>query len=146
MRKKKQRENIRVNELWGGRFSGSAHILMEEINSSIDFDQRLFSVDIYASKAHATMLGDQGIISGKEAREINERVSSALFQSTGEKYRGILYGGFMVTGSGVKLIEYNARFGDPEAMNLLTLLDDDFASICYSMADGQIDQIKFRKL
>ncbi len=81
----------------------------------------------------------------EEAREINERVSSALFQSTGEKYRGILYGGFMVTGSGVKLIEYNARFGDPEAMNLLTLLDDDFASICYSMADGQIDQIKFRK-
>ena len=81
----------------------------------------------------------------EEAREINERVSSALFQSTGEKYRGILYGGFMITGSGVKLIEYNARFGDPEAMNLLTLLDDDFASICYSMADGKIDQIKFRK-
>ncbi len=36
-----------------------------------------------------------------------------------------------LTGDGVKLIEYNARFGDPEAMNLLTLLDSDFASNLY---------------
>ena len=81
----------------------------------------------------------------EEAKIINEKVSSALLQSTGEKYKGILYGGFMVTGNGVKLIEYNARFGDPEAMNLLTLLDDDFASICYSIANGSINEINFLK-
>ena len=51
----------------------------------------------------------------------------------------------MVTRDGVKLIEYNARFGDPEAMNLLTLLDDDFASICYSIANDDIDEINFLK-
>jgi phosphoribosylamine-glycine ligase len=35
-------------------------------------------------------------------------------------------GGFIATENGVKLIEYNARFGDPEAMNVLTILDSDF--------------------
>ena len=50
----------------------------------------------------------------------------------------------MATRNGVKLIEYNARFGDPEAMNLLTLLDSDFASVCMSMAIGSLVDVKFR--
>ena len=78
------------------------------------------------------------------AREINERVSQALFDFTGEPYRGILYGGFMATANGVKLIEYNARFGDPEAMNLLALLDSDFASICSKIVEGKLDSVNFR--
>jgi len=80
-----------------------------------------------------------------EAQEINERVSQALFDFTGEPYRGILYGGFMATANGVKLIEYNARFGDPEAMNLLALLNSDFASICSKIVEGNLDSVNFRK-
>ena len=79
-----------------------------------------------------------------EAREINEKVAKALFEHTGKNYKGILYGGFMVTHKGVKLIEYNARFGDPEAMNLLTLLDSDFASVCSNMAEGTLKSVIFR--
>ena len=79
-----------------------------------------------------------------EAREINERVSSALKKEYNEGYKGILYGGFMATRDGVKLIEYNARFGDPEAMNLLTLLDTDFASVCMSLANGNLVDVKFK--
>ena len=79
-----------------------------------------------------------------EAQEINERVSQALLDFTGEPYRGILYGGFMATANGVKLIEYNARFGDPEAMNLLALLDSDFASICSKIVEGTLDSANFR--
>ena len=79
-----------------------------------------------------------------QAREINERVSTALVKEYNEGYKGILYGGFMATRDGVKLIEYNARFGDPEAMNLLTLLDSDFASVCMSMANGSLVDVKFR--
>jgi len=79
-----------------------------------------------------------------EAQEINERVSQALLDFTGEPYRGILYGGFMATANGVKLIEYNARFGDPEAMNLLALLDSDFASICSKIVEGKLDSANFR--
>ena len=79
-----------------------------------------------------------------EAREINERVVNALLEYTGESYKGILYGGFMATREGVKLIEYNARFGDPEAMNLLSLLDTDFASVCSSIVNGTLSSVNFR--
>ena len=42
--------------MWGGRFSSSPAMIMEEINASIDFDKRLWRHDILASKAHAAML------------------------------------------------------------------------------------------
>jgi|TARA_B110000438_G_scaffold271773_1_gene289935 fusion protein PurCD len=80
-----------------------------------------------------------------EAREINEKVVSALLKHTGTEYKGILYGGFMATKDGVKLIEYNARFGDPEAMNLLSLLDTDFASVCSDISSGCLGSVNFRK-
>ena len=79
-----------------------------------------------------------------QAREINENVSYALKNEYETGYKGILYGGFMATSNGVKLIEYNARFGDPEAMNLLTLLDTDFASVCMGIVEGCLDSVKFR--
>jgi len=79
------------------------------------------------------------------ARDINEQVISALLKHTGIEYKGILYGGFMATKNGIKLIEYNARFGDPEAMNLLTLLDTDFASVCSDIIDGSLGSVNFRK-
>ena len=47
----------------------------------------------------------------------------------------------MATADGVKLIEYNARFGDPEAMNVLPLLDADFIEICNSIADGTLNSV-----
>ena len=79
------------------------------------------------------------------ARDINEQVISALLKHTGIEYKGILYGGFMATKNGIKLIEYNARFGDPEAMNLLTLLDTDFASVCSDIINGSLGSVNFRK-
>ncbi|MDE0741809.1 MAG: phosphoribosylamine--glycine ligase, partial [Candidatus Poseidoniia archaeon] len=79
------------------------------------------------------------------ARDINEQVASALLKHTGIEYKGILYGGFMATKDGVKLIEYNARFGDPEAMNLLSLLDTDFASVCSNIVNGCLSSVNFRK-
>src|SRR5688572_26243238 len=55
---------------WGGRFSGQASDLMQRINASISFDKRLWREDIAGSKAHAAMLGAQGIISAKDADAI----------------------------------------------------------------------------
>jgi phosphoribosylamine--glycine ligase len=69
------------------------------------------------------------------AQMINEKVALALAEECGAPYQGILYGGFMATNDGVKLIEYNARFGDPEALNLLTLLETDFVEICRAIVD-----------
>ena len=58
--------------------------------------------------------------------EITRQVAAALFRETGSLYKGVMYGGFIATKDGVKLLEYNARFGDPEAMNILPLLKTDF--------------------
>lgn len=76
------------------------------------------------------------------AQAINEAVVKALRAETGEAYQGILYGGFMKTPDGVKVIEFNARFGDPESINLLGLLETDFLSICQAMVTGTLSQLK----
>ena len=47
----------------------------------------------------------------------------------------------MVTRSGVRLLEYNARFGDPEAMNILPLLKTDFVDLCRAIIDGTLDRL-----
>src|SRR5579875_3576810 len=75
------------------------------------------------------------------AQSINEQTVAALKTETGQPYRGILYGGFIATRDGVRLIEYNARFGDPECLNLLTLLDTDFLSICTAMTDSTLGSL-----
>jgi len=76
-----------------------------------------------------------------EAHQINIQTAKAVKDKFGEGYRGILYGGFMATANGVKLIEYNARFGDPEAMNVLSLLESDFIEICNGIADGSLNKV-----
>jgi phosphoribosylamine--glycine ligase len=79
-----------------------------------------------------------------EAQEINQRVAAALAEECGAPYQGILYGGFMATKDGVKLIEYNARFGDPESLNLLTLLETDFLEICCAIVNQTLADVDVR--
>ncbi|MCK4620744.1 MAG: argininosuccinate lyase [Desulfuromonadales bacterium] len=57
-------------KLWGGRFTQPTDKFVEEFTASIEFDQRLYAYDIQGSKAHARMLGKQGIIAVKEAEQI----------------------------------------------------------------------------
>jgi len=75
------------------------------------------------------------------AQRITEAVSRALKRKCGAGYKGILYGGFMVTARGVFVIEYNARFGDPEAMNALALLETDFGLVARAIAQGTLEQV-----
>jgi argininosuccinate lyase len=67
-----------ANRMWGGRFEASPAEIMEEINASIGFDKRLAPQDIRASKAHAAMLAEQGIISKADAREIVKGLDAVL--------------------------------------------------------------------
>jgi phosphoribosylamine--glycine ligase len=75
------------------------------------------------------------------AQAINEQTIAALSHDCGAPYQGILYGGFMATRDGVSLIEYNARFGDPECLNLLMLLETDFVAICRAIVDRTLAQL-----
>jgi phosphoribosylamine--glycine ligase len=79
------------------------------------------------------------------AWDINQAVAHALMADVKDKYIGILYGSFIATREGVYVIEFNARFGDPEALNVLTILESDFVSICQSLVTGNlsIDQVRF---
>ena len=59
-------------------------------------------------------------------------------------YKGILYGQFMLTSGGPKVIEYNARFGDPEAMNTLPVLETPFIDVLTAARDGeQLPELEF---
>ena len=54
------------NRMWGGRFATGPDAIMEEINASIGFDQRLYKQDIAGSIAHATMLAQVGILTAAD--------------------------------------------------------------------------------
>jgi phosphoribosylamine--glycine ligase len=78
----------------------------------------------------------------QDGMEITRKVAAALLKETGSPYKGIMYGGFIATKDGAKLLEYNARFGDPEAMNILPLLKTDFVEICRHIVAGTLDKLK----
>ena len=77
--------------------------------------------------------------------KILDQILAAL-RKEGRPYVGTIYGQFMLSKTGPRVIEINARFGDPEAMNVLTLLDSDYVRILQGMADGQLvsGSVKFR--
>lgn len=76
------------------------------------------------------------------AKGIMKETVAAFPKETGEEFKGILYGQFILTKRGPKLIEYNARFGDPEAMNVLSLLETDMVEIMKTVTDGTLDQLE----
>jgi phosphoribosylamine--glycine ligase len=79
------------------------------------------------------------------AVDIMRRTVQAL-RSEGLTYRGVLYGGFILTREGPKILEFNARFGDPEAMNVLPILKDSFLEVCWSIVDGKLsDRVAFER-
>ncbi len=77
-----------------------------------------------------------------EAKKIMINTVHAIKKETGIPYQGILYGQFMATNKDIAVIEFNARFGDPEAMNVLPLLNNDFLDVCMGVVNGTLDKIK----
>ena len=61
-----------ASSIWGGRFSSGPSQLMQDINASIDFDKRLYRQDIDQSRAHAAMLGECGIITKTDMKQIHK--------------------------------------------------------------------------
>ncbi|MCI4357433.1 MAG: phosphoribosylamine--glycine ligase [Thermoplasmata archaeon] len=69
----------------------------------------------------------------------------AAMRSEGLAYRGILYGGFMLTAKGPYLVEFNARFGDPESLSALALYEEgNFAELLAGVAGGSLDPTLLR--
>jgi argininosuccinate lyase len=66
------------NQMWGGRFAAGPDAIMEAINASIGFDQRMAAQDIHGSLAHAAMLGAAGIITDSDSAAIREGLLTVL--------------------------------------------------------------------
>jgi len=66
------------NQMWGGRFAAGNSDIMEAINASIDFDQRMAAQDIAGSRAHAAMLGAMGIVTDSDATAMREGLLTVL--------------------------------------------------------------------
>ena len=79
-----------------------------------------------------------------KAGTINETVVHIMRTAVGVPYRGILYGGFMATAKGVFVIEYNARFGDPEALNLIPLMESDVVDAFLGIVSGNLGNLQMR--
>jgi len=76
----------------------------------------------------------------RKSLEIMKKTVEAVKQETGEEYKGVLYGQFMKTREGPKVVEFNVRFGDPEAMNVLTALKSNFVNICKKIIEGNLTE------
>lgn len=80
--------------------------------------------------------------------EIADYCMNRIFQPTvdamraeGREFRGVIFFGLMLTEDGPKVLEYNARFGDPEAQVVLPRLKTDLVDICEAVIDGELDKI-----
>ncbi len=77
-----------------------------------------------------------------KAMKIMEDIIAAM-RREGRIYKGIIYGQFMLTAEGPKIIEVNCRFGDPEAMNVLSILKTNFVDIAWSIIEGKLKPVEF---
>ena len=85
-------------------------------------------------------------------REAELALANKIFKGWSEKIkdptalRGVpLYLAFMHTGKGIKVLENNSRPGDPEIINLLPIIEDDFVDVCFKMIDGNLTGVKLDK-
>jgi len=74
-----------------------------------------------------------------ESKQVIENTIQILQGLNGDIYRGIIYGSFIKTHDGIKVIEFNSRFGDPECINVLELLQTDLANIFMSIVNSTLD-------
>ncbi len=72
--------------------------------------------------------------------KVHERLKKAKKNT---EVRGILYMAYIVTKDGVKVLEINSRWGDPEVMNVLPVLKDDFVDVCHKILDGNLRKLDF---
>ena len=85
---------------------------------------------------------DMALIETVRAQVLQPVVDGMLRQGT--PYKGILYAGLMLTPQGLRVLEFNCRFGDPETQVLLPLIENDLATLMMAAIDGHLDRHPIR--
>jgi len=158
-----------VNKVINSKIGGKSKVLIEEKAVGEEFTLQAFSdgktiLPLHAVQDHKRLLPDDlGPNTGgmgsyscengllpflsksdyEEGAAILQKIVEAL-DKEGCSYIGPIYGQFMLTVNGPKIIEINARFGDPEAMNVLPLLETDYLMLCKSMIKGNLNKQKIK--
>ncbi len=81
------------------------------------------------------------LIDDSTLRDIRHRIIEPAvrgMKKRGRPFRGVLYCGLMMTSEGPMVVEFNSRFGDPEAQVILPLMEDDFAELAYGISEGRL--------
>jgi len=139
------------------------HVVVEEFLTGPEVSVLAFTdgrtlVPMISSMDHKRALdGDKGLNTGGMGAvapnpcytpEIAERCRHEIFLPTvnamreaGRPFKGCLYFGLMLTAEGPKVIEYNCRFGDPEAQVVLPLLETDLLTICQAVVSEKLDEL-----
>lgn len=81
-------------------------------------------------------------------KEVDEFCKAHIYQKTvdamaaeGREFKGVIFFGLMITPKGPRVLEYNARFGDPEAQVVLPRMKNDIIDVCEACIDGRLDEI-----
>ncbi len=83
------------------------------------------------------------IFSPEIEKEVKKKVIEPIIKGMKERgtpFKGILYAGIMITDDGIKTLEFNVRFGDPEAQVILRRLEDDLVDICFDTINGKLPE------
>jgi phosphoribosylamine---glycine ligase len=91
--------------------------------------------------AHSPVPAVTPAMRNRIVEEVMEPTVRAL-AAEGIRYRGVLYAGLMLTGDGPKVLEFNARFGDPEVEAILPRIDADLGEVLLACADGRLQEAR----
>ena len=158
-----------VKEIIDNKIGGHASVVLEErligeeftVQAMVDGDN-LVPMPAAQDHPHAYE-GDQGPITGgmgsysekdgllpfmdQKDYDASVKVMEETIKAVKKEvapYKGVLYGQFMLCRDGPRLVEYNARFGDPEAMNVLPLLETSMVELCQGVVDGNLKKAQFK--
>lgn len=106
--------------------------------------KRIFENDEGANTGGMGTICDDRLLASDELEEIVEKIIRPTLDGArrdGFEFRGILFLGLMMTEQGAKVLEYNVRFGDPEAQSILIRLESDLVEICEAIEKQTLDKI-----
>ena len=159
------RETV-IEMLEGGKFGESGNeIVIEEFLTGTEVSVLAFTdgkcvKPMISSKDHKRAFdGDKGLNTGgmgviapnpAYTKDVEKQAWEQIFIPTinamnaeNRTFKGVLYFGLIITDKGPKVIEYNCRFGDPEAQVCLSLLDTDLLEIMNAVIDGELEKVNF---
>ncbi len=155
------------NIMLDGAFGKAGNeVVIEEFLSGFEVSVLAFTdgktvLPMASSQDHKRALdGDKGLNTGgmgtyspslKYTREMQDKAYKEIFIPTiramereGRTFKGVIYFGLMISGNDIKVLEYNARFGDPETQVILPRMENDLFDVFEAVIDGTLDKVDLR--